>query len=178
MMTPRTLRRATLNGAGLALLATLACGTPAAAQTMNAAETLAYINERCGGSLTDLGGTTRMGRVVQSGPQISLHFTRNLSRRASGNDHRGTASFDLRRVDFGTYETAHTDSVRFTCGVEGCVTWRTQPLGSNSGSAHSTEQGSGARLPCRSAERVVNAFKHLQQLVGGRIADPVDPFAN
>lgn len=173
-----TIRRAALNPIGLALLATLACAAPAAAQTLNAEETLAYINEHCGGVLTDLGGTTRMGRVVQAGPQISLQFTRELSRRASGSDHRGTYSFDLRRVDFGTYEAGHTMSVQFTCGVADCVTRRAQPLGSNSANTHSAEQGSGARIPCRNAERVVNAFKHLQQLVGGRIADPVDPFAN
>jgi hypothetical protein len=186
MTIPQSVRRATLNGAGLALLASLACATPAAAQSLNVADTLAYINQRCG---EHLGSDSRYYQsvslhrnklaIVQWRPP--LHDGRPGT--LGGSYQYNVGVFDIR----ATYIHETPGAIFFPCGSLDCVSTaqihRRSALQLPGGPLEATDAvrsgySSASLESCREQDRVFNAFKHLQELVGGRIADPVDPFAN
>jgi hypothetical protein len=181
-----TLRRATLNGAGLALFAGLACATPAAAQSLNIDDTLSYINQRCSEHVSG-------ARYHQS---VSLHRNKIALMRWRPPLHDGRPGtiggsyeyyvhvFDLRAVEVITYNNGN---VYFSCGAIDCISGANiHPRSSllsvgdvvDAAAAQSSKTTSTTFQSCREPDRVFNAFKHLQQLLGGRIPDPVDPFAN
>lgn len=186
MTTPRALRRATLNGAGLALLAGLVCAAPAAAQSLNVDDTVAYINQRCRDSPS---GPEYRRRVSLHDNKIALMNWRAPSPGSRPGSIGDSYSyqidlFDLRTVDVGS---GFDGAIDFTCGTLDCAA-RTIHYSDSSlpsvGDILATRASSSSRTQsasltrCRESDRVLNAFKHLQQLLGGRIADPVDPFAN
>ena len=174
MPIPQSMRRATLKWVALPLLATLICATPAAAQTMNAADTLIYINQRCE-NYSGEQYRALTASVDLTGTRLSFQ-----SRIPQPREFTQYISFDLRRVDISLAPGPVPDTIRgiqFECGFVHCIDGRDM-----SRARHGDPQGNyktgSHELACRDPERVARAFKHLQQLVGGRIADPVDPFAN
>lgn len=173
------LLRATLKRISLALLAGLACTAPAMAQTLNTADTLAYINERCEGhTRSHGGGVNSTGRVTAAGERLTLRDSMDIYSNSSGVRH-DVSSLDLRRVDISAHNTnSETAHITFSCGAGRCVSLTQNSPDHRAGRVDTTGQTTGTQIYCRDADRVANAFRHLQQLVGGRIADPVDPFAN
>jgi len=174
MPIPDAIRRAALNPIGLAVLATLICATPPAAQTMNAVDTLAYINQRC----ENYSGEQYRALTAP----VSLTGTRLAfqSRISQPREFTQYISFDLRRVDIAIAPGPVPDAIRgiqFKCGFVHCIDGRDMSRASH-GDPQGNYKTGRHELACRDPERVARAFNHLQQLVGGRIADPVDPFAN
>jgi hypothetical protein len=156
MMTPRALRRASLNGAGLALLASLACATPAAAQTMNVADTLAYINEQCEGhSAGFVWWTTTTGRLTLSGASVTV--TDNTRAVHPSSDYDSTSTFDIRQVDISLYrqgvirngEREDVIQVQFGCGVGRCITSQVYYINRSTGPHTENSRKTGAVINCR-----------------------------
>jgi hypothetical protein len=171
------LQRAPLKRAGLALLAALACTAPAAAQTLSIADTLAYINEYCDGhKLSDRVVTVTTGRVTSTGSQVSINNELEyLNSERAG--FRTSKSFDLRQVDIEKEISTHPSKygIKFTCLDGNCISWSTRFDGQPEGDKATN---SITHIDCREPDRVASAFKRLQQLVGGRIFDLIDPFEN
>lgn len=169
----------TLKCLTMVLLAALACTTPAAAQTLNVADTLAYINEHCeGAQINHEGVGLRTTDVDVADSRLSIQYNRVILNNGSIPRLHITSSFDLRRVDIARANWF----VKFSCGVRNCMSTLSHKDDSSSATYWARhgdrDETSSTEIYCRDADRVINAFEHLQQLLGGRMADPVDPFAN
>ncbi|WP_020400193.1 hypothetical protein [Kordiimonas gwangyangensis] len=157
-----------------ALLASLS--HTVAAEGPSLQETRDYIFGRCN-DIYDNQGPNGYGTryyVGQQGAPNLFTFTVQTKRdsKAGWVDAQEVFTVDLRETDI----LQATEEIVFSCAGR-CIRSTTQHVGANGIlSKYGLEPKHGARdraaLKCREATKTLNAFKHLQDLAGGRKKDP------
>jgi hypothetical protein len=138
-------------------------------------ETLAYINQRCGGLTYWEAGSSAHFRVTTLPVAIDRTGKTTLSRRYASGEVVSSSSFLLQNVSIleGETKDAATGtayiSIRFSC-PDDCITYATTVRG-RADAQDTVKKTSRATLICDHGDQVATAFSHIR----GLIAAPGNP---
>lgn len=162
--------------AALTTLVSTALAASALADGPSLQETRDYIFGRCN-DIYDSQGPNGYGTRYYVGPASAPHlftFTVQTKRdsKAGWVDAQQVFTIDLRETDI----LQATEDIVFSCAGR-CIRATTQHVGAGGVlTKYGLEPKHGARdrvaLKCREAAKTFNAFRHLQDLAGGRKKDP------